>query len=132
VFASESEAGTALAPSNVRRRGLEKAVRDAGLKDPSRPKLRWHDLRHTYASLLIAEGLDVVFVSRQLGHANPAITLSVYAHLFDRVRHAERTRDALEASFGSLVEHSAGEGRRPAANPPPAEVASLREFATSG
>jgi hypothetical protein len=48
------------------------------------------------------------------------------------VRHAERTRDALEASFGSLVEHSAGEGRRPAANPPPAEVASLREFATSG
>jgi len=35
---------------------------------------------HPFASLLIAKGLDVVFVSRQLGHASPATTLGVYAH----------------------------------------------------
>jgi integrase len=33
--------------------------------------------------MLIREGADVVFVARQLGHANPAVTLGVYAHVFD-------------------------------------------------
>jgi integrase len=40
-----------------------------------------HSLRHGFASLLISQELNVVFVSRQLGHANPNITLEVYAHL---------------------------------------------------
>jgi len=53
-------------------------------------------LRHTFGSLLIAKGLDVVFVSRQLGHASPATTLGVYAHLFDQVQHAATARAALE------------------------------------
>lgn len=42
------------------------------------PRLRFHDLRQTHASLLIAEGLNVVFVSRQLEHADPSYTLSTY------------------------------------------------------
>jgi integrase len=41
-----------------------------------------HALRHTHASMLIAAGLDVVTVSKRLGHASPAITLKVYAHCF--------------------------------------------------
>jgi len=41
-----------------------------------------HALRHTHASHLIDAGLDVVKISRRLGHASPAITLRVYAHLF--------------------------------------------------
>src|SRR5437016_7786803 len=53
---------------------------------------------HPFASLLIAKGLDVVFVSRQLGHASPATTLGVYAHLFDQVQHAATARAALEES----------------------------------
>src|SRR2546427_10016377 len=44
-------------------------------------RLSLHSLRHGYLSLLIAEGLDVVFVSRQLGQADPGVTLSVYTHL---------------------------------------------------
>jgi integrase len=44
-----------------------------------------------------------VFVSRQLGHANPNITLGVYAHLYARADHATTARDALEASYASLV-----------------------------
>jgi integrase len=46
------------------------------------PQIRWHSLRHTHASMLIAAGVDVVTVSRRLGHANPAITLKVYSHMF--------------------------------------------------
>lgn len=70
---------------------LDKALEAAELG-----KLRFHDLRHGYASLLIAEGLNVVFVSRQLGHSSPDITLRVYAHLFDAAEHAGRARAVLE------------------------------------
>jgi hypothetical protein len=59
--------------------------------------------RHTFASLLIAQGLDIVFISRQLGHANPATTLRIYAHLFDRVNHEARMRETLSATFGELL-----------------------------
>lgn len=40
-----------------------------------------HQLRHLHASLLLKEGLSVPVVSQRLGHANPNITLSVYAHV---------------------------------------------------
>jgi hypothetical protein len=63
-------------------------------------------LRHTFASLLVAEGLDVVYVSRQLGHADPSITLKTYAKLFDRHRHTEQCPRALEARFGLLLSDS--------------------------
>ena len=46
------------------------------------PKVTFHALRHSHASALIAAGLDVVSVSRRLGHASPALTLAVYSHLF--------------------------------------------------
>ena len=39
-----------------------------------------HSLRHTNATLMIAEGTDVCTVSKQLGHANTATTLNIYAH----------------------------------------------------
>lgn len=46
------------------------------------PRVSFHALRHTHASALIAAGLDVVQISRRLGHANPTVTLRVYAHMF--------------------------------------------------
>ena len=46
------------------------------------PPVTFHALRHTHASALIAAKLDVVSVSRRLGHSSPVITLKVYAHLF--------------------------------------------------
>jgi integrase len=88
---------------NVSRRGLELAVRTAGLERPDVPKLRFHDLRHTFASLLIAQGANVVFVSRQLGHASPDITLRVYAHVFDGAEHAQRTTALLDEQFGDVL-----------------------------
>jgi len=77
------------------------AVKAAGLTGPRR--LTLHSLRHTFTSLLIAKGLDVVFVSRQLGHASPAITLSVYAHLFAQAQHAAAARAALEESYQTMT-----------------------------
>lgn len=45
------------------------------------PRVRFHDLRHTHASLLIADGEDVKVVSERLGHAHPAFTIHTYQHL---------------------------------------------------
>jgi integrase len=96
VFASE--VGTPLAVRNIIRRGLEPALAAAEL-----PKLTWHDLRHLAASLLIAEGASVGYVSRILGHATPAITLSLYAHEFAKAEHDDHTREQMEAAFGNLL-----------------------------
>ena len=46
------------------------------------PPVTLHALRHTHVSQLIAAGLDVVTISRRIGHSNPTVTLGVYAHLF--------------------------------------------------
>jgi integrase len=46
------------------------------------PDVTFHGLRHTHASQLIDEGVDIVTISKRLGHAKPDITLRVYAHLF--------------------------------------------------
>jgi len=96
-------AGRPLHFRNVQRRGMDEAVArarlEAGKRDPT-----MHDLRHCFASLLIGQGLDVVFVSRQLGHANPATTLRVYASEFDKTRHADAVRAVLSEQFGNLLE----------------------------
>jgi integrase len=49
---------------------------------PLPERLRFYDLRHTCASLLIAQGASVKAVQAQLGHATASITLDTYGHLF--------------------------------------------------
>ncbi len=46
-----------------------------------RPRIRFHDLRHTHASHLLAAGVNVKVVSERLGHASVAFTLDTYAHV---------------------------------------------------
>ena len=46
------------------------------------PKVTAHDLRHSHASYLLKNNIDLVSVSKRLGHSNPAITLKVYAHAY--------------------------------------------------
>jgi integrase len=70
-----SGVGTPLTASNIRRdfRQLLAASR--------LPKIRFHDLRHTAASLMLNHGIPVLIVSKRLGHSKPSITLDVYGHL---------------------------------------------------
>jgi integrase len=90
--------GRGVGHRNLTARGLEAARDRAGL-----PDVTFHTLRHTFASMLIAQGRDPVFVARQLGHTNPAVTLRVYGHLFDAARHAHEARAALNSEFGYLL-----------------------------
>jgi integrase len=55
----------------------------------------FHSLRHSHASALIASGLDVLTISRRLGHGSPVVTLSVYGHMFRDTGRA--AADAIEA-----------------------------------
>jgi integrase len=82
-------------------KGFRSAVERSGVSAAGRLSL--HSLRHGFASLLIAKGLNVVFVSRQLGHANPTITLGTYAHLFERADHAQSARAALQAGYAVMA-----------------------------
>jgi integrase len=71
-----NEAAEPINYSNMVRRHFHPALRAAEL-----PQIRFHDLRHIYASLLIAQGENVKYIQTQLGHSSPTVTLNVYAHL---------------------------------------------------
>ena len=94
---------------------------DQGVPPPlARPETHLRELAH------LARRADVVFVSRQLGHASPDITLRIYSHLFDAERHTDRFRELLDGVLGAAVSGNArvttdGSGRKSV----PAEVAQL-------
>ncbi len=54
------------------------------------------------------QGVNVAFVSRQLGHASITTTLNVYTHLFDHAEHAASVIERLEDSFGDALRRTEG------------------------
>jgi site-specific recombinase XerD len=86
--------------------------------------LRFYDLRHTAASLLIREGASVKAVQKQLGHATASITLDTYGHLFpDEL-------DALAARLEDLHDRALVDRRAAEVSPQRRpEVVSLRKGA---
>ena len=68
--------GQPLNHSNMRSRYFFPALDKAAIG-----RVRFHDLRHTYASLLIEQGENIKYIQTQMGHATPVVTLTVYAHL---------------------------------------------------
>jgi integrase len=76
VFATRT--GTQPRPHRVVKT-FKKVLKSAGL-----PHFRLYDLRHTYASHLIAQGADIAYVARQLGHAKMTTTLLFYSHWFPK------------------------------------------------
>ncbi len=69
------------------------------------PKIRFHDLRHTYASLRIEQGENIKYIQSQLGHSNPTVTLNVYSHLMKSVNReaALRLENAIFEINGSKM-----------------------------
>jgi len=68
--------GNPLDPDNIVKREYQSALRMAGLRT-----IRFHDLRHTYTSLLIAQGENIKFIQSQLGHASIQTTMDRYGHI---------------------------------------------------
>jgi integrase len=104
-FVFPTESGQRQNASNVRNRALAKSVERANRwlseRDlaPLPEGLTPHSLRRTYASLLIAKGDELPYVMTQLGHADPKMTLGVYAHLMLRTQgERERLRALVEGA----------------------------------
>lgn len=71
----------------------------AVLKRANLPRIRFHDLRHTAATIAIARGAPIKAVSEMLGHADVATTLRIYAHVTPGMQ--QQTVATLNAVFGS-------------------------------
>jgi integrase len=68
--------GTILDPDNLYHRYFQPVLTKAGLR-----KIRLHDLRHTFGSLLIQSGASIVYVKEQMGHSSIQVTVDIYGHL---------------------------------------------------
>ena len=66
------------------------------------PRVSFHELRHTNASVLISKGVDILTISRRLGHSKPSVTLDVYGHLIEGTDMA--AAQALTGVLGTPVE----------------------------
>jgi integrase len=89
--------GTPRHRSTIAADGLRPALKRAGLRH-----VTIHSLRHTFASGLIMQGRPVTEVAHLLGHASPAITLSVYSHWF-RDTKSETVTDWAKAVCGGEI-----------------------------
>ena len=74
-FVFTNTLGNILEPRKVNQ-VFDRIIRRAGL-----PKIRFHDLRHTHATLLLQQGVHPKIVSERLGHANIGITMDIYSHV---------------------------------------------------
>jgi integrase len=68
------------------------------LKRAGLPEIRFHDLRHTCATLLLRQGVNPKFVQELLGHADISLTLNVYSHVLPDM--GDAAAGALDAALG--------------------------------
>ena len=92
VFATRD--GRPLYATNLVKRALPRILRKAGLR-----RVRFHDLRHTTATLLLGQGVHPKIVSEMLGHSNIGITLDLYSHATPTMQ--EKAAAALDELLGS-------------------------------
>jgi integrase len=91
IFASEN--GTPLNPENLVKRSFKPLLERTGL-----PKIRFHDLRHTCATLLLSRGVHPKIVQELLGHATIAMTLDTYSHYVPSM--GDQASGAMGDAFG--------------------------------
>ena len=77
-----SSIGTPLEPRNLLRR-FKKLLDEAGL-----PEIRFHDLRHTAATLMLQNGVHPKIVQERLGHSTITMTLDTYSHVLPSMQRA--------------------------------------------
>ena len=63
------------------------------------PLMKFHSLRHSAASLLIAQGVAIPLVSKLLGHSTPSFTMSIYSHAIPNSEHIAAS--AMESILGN-------------------------------
>ncbi|MEP6893253.1 MAG: tyrosine-type recombinase/integrase [Gaiellaceae bacterium] len=78
---------------NVSRRGFEPAIKRVKIEN-----VTFHDMRHGFASRMIARGIEPVTLAKLMGHEDIRETLNIYADLWDRVRTDETVRQAMALS----------------------------------
>jgi integrase len=88
-----NERGGAVEPRNLLSRSFAPLLSEAGI-----PHVRFHDLRHTAATLMAAQGVHTKVVSEMLGHASVGITLDLYSHVTPSM--AQHAVTAMESLFG--------------------------------
>ena len=81
---------------------LPKLIDQYNKQHPSTPlrRIRLHDLRHIHATTLLLAGVPVHMVAARLGHADPSVTLRVYAHVIQELT------PAVAATFAGAVENA--------------------------
>ncbi len=84
--------GRPLNPNNLLNRDFRRTLQHAGLR-----RMRFHDLRHTFASLMIAQGEHPKTIQEAMGHSSIGMTMNTYGHLLPRLQ--EEAADRLEASL---------------------------------
>jgi integrase len=87
--------GTPINPSNLRQQSFARLLQEAGLAH-----IRFHDLRHTCATLLLAQGTHPKFVQELLGHATIAITLDTCSHVI--LSMSGHTAHAMQSALSSM------------------------------
>ena len=91
VFASNK--GTPLDAQNIVNRHFKPLLKRASL-----PDIRWHDLRHTYATLLLSMGTHPTYVQKSLGHASVQLTLDRYSHWMPSM--GRNTAEGIDEALG--------------------------------
>ena len=120
LFPSPKKEDSPLLPSVVRQR-LHRLLDHAGCE-----RMRFHDLRHTFATLALESGKDVKTLSAMLGHVSAATTLDIYTHITDDMRLTAAAN--IDRSIGKAVpqEDASEPGQETA--PATAEKPSMTDF----
>ncbi len=103
----KSPEGTILDPDNLYHRIFLPVLAAAGIR-----RIRLHDLRHTFGSLLLQNGASIVYVKEQMGHSSIQVTVDTYGHLIPGAN--VNFVDRLDAVLGEKAQTSPQQSATPA------------------
>ncbi len=86
-----TDSGTPVNPENLKK-SYSRLIQAAGV-----PKIRFHDLRHTHATMLLSQGVNAKVISERLGHSNIKTTLDIYSHILPNMQ--EEAANQIDALF---------------------------------